>query len=359
MGTFLYVIIAILIFGVLIGVHEWGHFITARLCGVRVNEFSLGMGPLLWQRESKRGTLISLRALPIGGYCALEGEDGDSDDPAAFSNAAVWKRFLILVAGAGMNFLLGLVLILVCFSQAEAFSTPVITEFMEGCPYEGEDGLLVGDVFYKINGQRIYFTSDVSTYLARRSGDTSDITVIRDGKKVTLEDYPMTLREYVDEETGETILRYGLYFGVQETGVWAKLRYSWYSALDFVRLVWLGLEDLVTGAVGVRQMSGVVGIVDVIADVGVQSETGYDAFLNIAYLAAFIAINLAVMNLLPIPALDGGRVLFLLVTWLLERVLRRRIDPKYEAYIHTAGLVALMGLMIFVMYNDVAKIIAR
>lgn len=359
MGTFLYVIIAILIFGVLIGVHEWGHFITARLCGVRVNEFSLGMGPLLWQRESKKGTLMSLRALPIGGYCALEGEDGDSDDPASFSNAAVWKRFLILAAGAGMNFLLGLVLICACFSQAEAFSAPVVTGFMEGCPYEGGDGLLVGDEFYRINGQRIYSTSDVSTYLARRSGDTSDITVIRDGEKVTLEDYPMTLREYVDEETGETILRYGLYFGVQETGVGAKLRYAWYSALDFVRLVWLGLEDLVTGAVGIKQMSGVVGIVNVMADVGVQSETAYDAALNIAYLTAFIAINLAVMNLLPIPALDGGRILFLLVTWLLERVLRRRIDPKYEAYINTAGLVALMGLMIFVMYNDVAKIIAR
>ena len=358
MGTFLYILVAILIFGVLIGIHEWGHFMAARACGVRVLEFSLGMGPLLWQREDKHGTQVSLRAFPIGGFCAMEGEDEASEDPAAFNNAAAWKRFIILVAGAGMNFLLGLVLILVCFSQLDSFSTPTITGFMEGCPYEGADGLLEGDTFYRINGERIYFSSDVSTYLARRTGDTSDITVIRDGRKVTLKDYPMVLRDYVDEETGETIQKYGLYFGVKESGLGAKLRYSWYCAMDFVRMVRLGLVDLITGAVGVREMSGVVGIVGMIAEVGTESPTAMDAFLNIAYLSAFIAINLAVMNLLPIPALDGGRVLFLLITWVLEHILRRRIEPKYEGWINTAGFVALIGLMVFVMYNDIVKIIA-
>ena len=228
---------------------------------------------------------------------------------------------------------------------------------MEGCPYEGEDALMVGDVFWRINGQRIYFTTDVGTYLERRSGDTSDIVVIRDGKKVRLEDYPMTLREYLDEETGETLLRYGLFFGERQTGVAATLRSSWYGAMDFVRMIWIGLEDLVTGVVGIREMTGVVGIVDVIAETGTQSETHYDAFLNIAYLTAFIAINLAVMNLLPLPALDGGRILFLIVTCAAEYFLHRRIDPKYEGYVNTAGLVALMGLMVFVMYNDIARII--
>ena len=356
MSTFLYVLLAIFIFGVLIGIHEWGHFIAARACGVRVLEFSLGMGPLLWHREGKNGTQISLRALPIGGFCAMEGENEASDDPAAFNNAAAWKRLIILVAGAAMNFLLGLVLILLCFSQLDSFTTPTITEFMDGCPYEGD--LLVGDTFYRINGQRIFFSSDVGTYLARRTGDTSDIVVIRDGKKIRLDDYPMVQREYIDEETGEPTMYYGLRFGVKETGVGAQLRYSWYCARDFVRIVWLGLEDLVTGAVGIREMTGVVGIVNVIADVGTQSPTVYDALLDIAYLTAFIAINLAVMNLLPIPALDGGRVLFLIVTWLAERMLRRRIDGKYEAYVNTAGLVALMGLMVYVMYNDIARILA-
>ena len=358
MTTILYILLAILIFGVLIGIHEWGHFLAARACGVRVLEFSLGMGPRLWHRLDKKGTEVSLRAFPIGGFCAMEGEDEDSRDPMAFNNAAPWKRLLILVAGAAMNFLMGLVLILLVFSQLSTFTTPAITGFMENCPYEGEDGLMVGDTFYKINGERIYFSSDVSTYLARRTGDTSDITVIRDGKKVTLEDYPMVLRDYIDEETGETVQRYGLYFGVKETGMGARLRYSWYCAMDFVRMVRLGLTDLITGAVGLKQMTGVVGIVDMIADVGTQSPTIVDALLNIAYLTAFIAINLAVMNLLPLPALDGGRVFFLIATWVLERLLRRKIASKYEAYINTAGLVALLGLMVYVMYNDIARIIA-
>lgn len=359
MSTFLYILLAILIFGILIGIHEWGHFIAARLCGVKVLEFSMGMGPLLWQKEGKKGTLISLRALPIGGFCAMEGEDGDSDEPDSFSRAPVWKRLIILFAGAAMNFLLGVVFIVICFSQAEAFSVPVITDFMDGCPYESDDCLMVGDRFYKINGQRIYFTSDVSTYLARRSGDTSDITVIRDGEKITLRGCAMVPLAYTDEETGETVMKYGFYFGELESGAAAKLKFTWYQALDFVRDVWLGLEDLVTGAVGIREMSGVVGIVDVIAEVGVSSPTVLDALLNITYLSALIAVNLAVMNLLPIPALDGGRIFFLLVTWALEAVLGRKIDPKYEAYINTAGLILLIGLMVFLMCNDIIRIVAR
>ena len=359
MSTFLYILLAILIFGILIAVHEWGHFVAARLCGVKVLEFSLGMGPVLWQREGKKDTLFSLRLLPIGGFCAMEGEDGDSDDPHAFSCAPAWKRLIILAAGAAMNFLFGVVCILICFSQAEGFSAPVITDFMEGCPYESEDCLMQGDEFYSINGHRIYFTTDVTTFLARGGSDTADITVIRDGKKVTLEDCTMVPVEYIDEETGETVMKYGFYFGQIETGLGARLKYSWYQAVGFVRDVWMGLEDLITGAVGIRQMSGVVGIVDVIAEVGVGSPTVYDALLNITYLTALIAINLAVMNLLPIPALDGGRIFFLIVTWIAEHLLRRKIEPKYEAWINTAGLVLLMGLMVFIMVSDITKIITR
>ncbi len=356
MGTFLYILFAILIFGVLIAVHELGHFLAARLCGVRVLEFSMGMGPVLWKRQTKSGTQVSLRVLPIGGFCAMEGEDGDSPDPAAFSNAAAWKKLIILAAGAFMNFLLGFVLVIVCFSQSLYFTPPTITDFMEGCPYEGADGLQVGDTFYKINGERIYFSSDVATYLARGGDDTADIILIRDGRRVRL-DYPMVPREYTDPETGETSMKYGLYFGVQEKGVLATLKYSWYCAMDFVRMVRLGLTDLITGAAGVQQMTGVVGIVDMMAEVGASSPTVFDAILNIVYLGAFIAVNLAVMNLLPIPALDGGRIFFLVVTWLLEKLLGHRIDPKYEGYVNTAGLVLLMGLMVYVMFNDIARII--
>lgn len=357
MATFLYILLAILIFGILIGVHEWGHFIAARMCGVKVLEFSLGMGPVLWQHESRKGTLISLRLLPIGGFCAMEGEDGDSDDPRSFTCAAVWKRLIILAAGAAMNFVLGVVLIVVCFSQLEAIAVPTITGFMDGCPYESEDCLREGDTFYKINGHRIYFTSDISVYLGRGSGGVSDIVVIRDGEKIILRNYPMVPLEYTDKETGETVMKYGFFFGQSVTGAAAKLQYSWYQSIDFIRDVWLGLADLVTGAVGIRQMSGVVGIVDVIAEVGVSSPTILDALLNITYLSALIAVNLAVMNLLPIPALDGGRIFLLIVTWIAEHLLRKKIEPKYEAWIHTAGLVLLMGFMVFVMYNDIVRIV--
>ena len=357
MGTFLYILFAILIFGVLIAIHELGHFLTARLCGVRVLEFSMGMGPAIWKKQTKSGTQLSLRALPIGGFCAMEGEEGESNDPAAFVNAAAWKKLIILAAGSFMNFLLGLVLVIGCFSQVVAITPPTITGFMEGCPYEGADGLQVGDTFYRINGERIYFSDDVSTYLARGGGDTADIVLIRDGKKVKLNDYPMVLREYTDEETGQPIRKYGLYFQAQETGLAARLKYSWYTAMDFVRMVRLGLTDLITGAAGVKQMTGVVGIVDMMAEVGTSAPSVYDAILNIVYLAAFIAVNLAVMNLLPIPALDGGRIFFLLVSLVAEHVFRRRIDPKYEAYVNTAGLVALMALMVYVMFNDVARIV--
>jgi len=351
----MYIVVAVIIFGLLIASHEAGHFIAAKACGVKVLEFSIGMGPAIFKKQGKE-TIYSLRALPVGGFCAMEGEDSASRDPRAFTNQAAWKRLIILVAGSAMNFLLGFILVLLVFSQTDSFTTPTITGFMEGCPYEGEDGLMAGDTIYKIDGERIYFSSDVGFYLGRGNGRTVDLVLIRDGKKITLDDFPMTLREY--EVDGEKVMKYGLYFGVKETGAAARLKYSWYCVLNFVRLVRLGLVDLIRGAVGIRDMSGPVGIVGLINDVGRESATVSDAFSNIAYLTAFITVNLSVMNMLPIPALDGGRVLFLIVTWVAERILRRKIDPKYEGYIHAAGLILLLGLMAFVMFNDIAKIIA-
>lgn len=351
----MYIIIAIIIFGILVASHELGHFFAAKACGVKVLEFAVGMGPTLFKKQG-RETLYSLRALPLGGFCSMEGEDDDSDDPRSFGKQKAWKRFIILVAGAAMNFIFGFLLILLVFSQQESFMTPTITDFMDGCPYQGEYGFMEGDEFYRINGERIYFSSDVSTYLQRGGRDTADIVLIRNGEKIRLEDYPITLVEYPTEDGG-TELKYGLYFGVKETGTLARLKYSWYCAMDFVRLVRLSLVDLVRGVVGINEMSGVVGIVGVMNEVGQSSPSFADAMLNIAYLTALIAINLAVMNLLPIPALDGGRVLFLVLTQLIEKITRRRLNPKYEAYINAVGLILLLGLMVFVMFNDILKLI--
>ena len=351
----MYIILAILAFGVLIVTHELGHFLVAKACGVKVNEFSMGMGPQLWHRQGKE-TLYSLRALPIGGYCAMEGEDEDTGDPRAFTSRPPWQRVLILCAGAAMNFLLGFLLIL-CIAPNMNLQEPVLADFLEGCPYEGEDGLQAGDRFYSVDGHRTWFRSDLSYYLSRGSG-VHDLVVIRDGRQVRLEDYPLTQVEYPAEDGG-TVKLYGFYFAPRETGFAANLRYSWYEALSFVRLIWRSLGDLLTGAVGVRELSGVVGVVDYTNTVTAAAQSTREGLFDFAFIFALIAVNLAVMNMLPFPALDGGRVFFVLLTAVIEAVSRRRLNPKYEGYVHAAGFVLLMGLMVLVMFNDVVKILTR
>jgi len=345
----MYIIIAIILFGILIAVHEFGHFITAKLCGVKVLEFAIGMGPLLWSKQGEE-TLYSLRLLPIGGYCAMEGEDSESDDPRSFSVQHPLKKAIILVAGAAMNFLFGLLLLFVVF-VFDPPQTTEITNFMENCPYESADGFQLGDEFYKIDGHRVNVTSDISAYLSQ--GDVHDIVVRRDGKLVFLDDYEISLLEY-EEADG---LRYGFYFEAYADGIAEKIRYTWNYAMNFTRMVWGSLKDLVSGIYGVNDLSGVVGIVGVMNDVGQSSPTFFVAILNLLYFAAFIAVNLAVMNLLPIPALDGGRIFFLLILWPIEKILGHKIDPKYEGYVHSVGLALLMALMIFVMFNDVLRIV--
>ena len=356
--SLVYILFAVLIFGVLIAVHELGHFLAARLCGVTVHEFSIGMGPALWQRDGKGGTKYALRALPIGGYCAMEGEDEESGDPGALNNQGFFKRIVIFAAGAAMNFLAGFLIILCLYANAGAFRTAEVTGLMEGFPYGGETGLQVGDVLYEIDGHRIYLYGDVNIYLARGSGEGFDLVVLRDGEKVDLGFVPMVPGDYVQED-GTSFHGYGLIFGgVEEATLGAKLRVSWYNAIDFVRVIWMGLEDLITGAVGFEQFNGPVGIVSEITQVGEESPTFAAAVENIAYLGALIAVNLAVMNLLPLPALDGGRIFFLVINGLLQLVCRRQIPAKYEGYVHMAGLLMLLGLMAVVTFQDVFRLLA-
>jgi len=360
----MFIVIAILIFGILIFVHELGHFLAARACGVRVIEFSIGMGPALFKRQGEEtaqgaGTLYSLRAFPFGGFCAMEGEDEASDSSCSLASKTAWQKIFILLSGAAMNFVVGFLMIAVIFSGAEAYQTPEVTGFFEGCPYEGTEMFQEGDVFHRINGHRIYFTDNVRTYLAGNGSDYHDIVILRDGEKILFEDFYMPLVQY-EAADGGVELRYGFYFGgVQEAGFLVNLQYSWYQSLDFVRMVWQGLGALLTGAVGLNEMSGPVGVVDAVNQIASDAETTSDGLSRMVYLFALIAINLAVMNLLPIPALDGGRVFFILITWVIEKVSRRKLDAKYESYIHSAGFALLMGLMVVVMFSDVIKIIFR
>ncbi len=350
----MYIILAILLFSLLIAVHELGHFMAAKCLGVKVNEFSIGMGPALFQRE-KGETLYSLRALPVGGFCAMEGEDDESADPRAFGRAAGWRKVIILCAGAAMNFLAGLVLILMLYLPQQNVTVEVYNGPMEG--YGTQDcGLQPGDRFLSVDGHRVLVSGNASFYLGR-AGDTVRLVVERNGRRVDLGSVDLHRQDGVDENGNATHYR-GIYVGrqVEALSIPGRIAYAWRTALDFVRLVWVSLGDIVSGSVGVRDLSGPVGIVDTMNTVGTQSQSRFAAFYNLTYFAALIAVNLAVMNLLPLPALDGGRVFFLVLNGILQLLFHRKIDPKYEGYVHMAGLAMLMGLMLVVTFSDVGKL---
>ena len=328
-----YIIAAILIFGVLIGLHELGHFLAAKACGVRVNEFAIGMGPAIWKKQ-KGETLYALRIFPIGGYCAMEGEEEDSKDPRALNNQGFWKKLLIYAAGAIMNFLTGLIIILLLYAGTKAFYTPTIVSFADGCPLERQDGLQVGDTILSIDGERVYIYSDIQMLLGLNRDGTYDLVVRRDGQKVVLKDFPMERREYPTADGG-TYVGFGFSFGAEKATFGSRLVNGWNNAIDFVRMVRLSLKMLISGE---------------------QSRSVGDAIANIAYFAALIAVNLAVMNLLPLPALDGGKIFFLVINAIAMLLFKKQIPAKYENYIHFAGLILLLGLMLFVTFHDVWKL---
>ncbi len=350
-----YILAAILVFGVLIAVHELGHFMAAKACGVRVNEFSIGMGPALWKKQ-KGETQYSLRLFPVGGFCAMEGEEEDSDDPTALNNQGFWAKLLIFAAGAAMNFIVGLLIILVLYADAQAFYVPVVAGFADGCPLESADGLQEGDRLLRIDGEKVYVYSDISLLMGLNKTGAFDLQIERNGEVITLRDFTMERREYTDQN-GKAYTGYGLYFGAEEATLGRKLSYSWNNAMDFARLVRLSLQMLVTGQAGVKDLSGPVGIVSTMTQVGEQAATTRAAVENIAYLAALIAVNLAVMNLLPLPALDGGKIFFLVINAVSMQLFKKQIPAKYENYIHFAGLILLLALMAVITFSDVWKLI--
>ena len=349
------VLFAILLFSLLIFVHELGHFVAAKLSGVQVNEFSMFMGPALWSKQVGQ-TLYSIRLIPIGGYCAMEGEDGESDNPRAFDKAAWWKKLIILVAGAAVNFLVGVLLMMVVYLPVKQVVVPEISSFEAFCTINGPGGLQVGDRIVEVDGEKIYVQSDMSLILGLNPGEVHDLVVQRDGRKVTLSNFPMQTHEVTDEN-GNTRQLFGMNFTVERLDLAGRVRHAWNQSLDAVRMVRLSLQMLVRGQVGLRDMSGPVGIVQQMSIVADSSPTRYAAMMNMLYFGGFIAINLAVMNLLPIPALDGGRVVGMLITTAVEAVTKKKINPKYEGYLHGAGMIALLGLMALIMLKDIFVLI--
>lgn len=342
---------AILLFGLLILFHELGHFTTAKLFRVQVNEFSLFMGPAIFKKKIGE-TQYSLRCIPIGGYCAMEGEDKDTDSPRSFQKASWWKRLIILLAGSFMNFVMGFALFAIVFGSAKQINVPVIGEAETGCTIVREDGLQVGDRFLEIDGENVYVVGDVSWLLSMNPGETHDLVIERDGKVLTFDDYEMQTHIFGDE----TSPRYGFTFDAEDVTIGSTLRQSWNQSVNSVRMVRLSLKMLLTGQAGLKDMTGVVGMVQVMGETAEASESSSDAILNLLYLGAFIAINLAVMNLLPIPALDGGRAVCLLLTTAYEKITRRKINPKYEGYLHGIGMILLLALMALILFKDIFTI---
>ncbi|MBR4701675.1 MAG: site-2 protease family protein [Oscillospiraceae bacterium] len=358
--TVLFILIAILIFGFLIFIHEFGHFITAKLCGVRVNEFSINMGPKLfgWKRGE---TQYSFRLIPIGGYCAMEGEDGDSEDPRSFASAKWWKRLIILCAGAFMNLLTGFVVMAFLYGFEYQVLTPEILKIEQGSALS-EQGLQPGDELYSFDGKRLYFRDDFYLLEGRYDPNDVELVVLRNGEKVTYPHFRMEKREFKDKDGNPQEL-YGFSFGKQqEPNFLNATKYGALQCVDFTRMVWYGLQDLFTGRAGLKDMGGAVQVVDVIVqggtEVSKESKTS-DGICYALYIGAFIAVNLAVMNMLPIPALDGGRVLFLLIGTVYTAITKKKINPKYEAWIHGVTMVLLLGLMAFLFLKDIFVILRR
>ena len=348
------IVFAILLFSFLIFIHELGHFVAAKLSGVQVNEFAMFMGPAIvkWERGQ---TKYSIRCIPIGGYCAMEGEDTDTDNPHSFQKAAWWKRLIILLAGSGMNFITGLLLMAIVFAPAKQIVVPQIASAEVGCTVVSEGGLQVGDRLLKVDGERVYVSSDFDMILTLKGGDTHDFLVERGGQKVHVDDLKMEKHLFGDEEQP----RYGFTFALQQATFGNKLKLVWNNSMNVVRSVRMSLQMLINGQAGLKEMTGPVGIVQMMSDTAQASETNLDALMNMLYFGAFIAINLAVMNLLPLPALDGGRAVCLLLTAGFQAVTKKKIDPKYEGYLHGIGMILLLALMAVILFKDIFVIFKR
>lgn len=428
--TVMTIVIAVVLFLLVILIHELGHFSFAKLFKVKVNEFAVGMGPKIWGKK-KGETLYSLRMIPFGGYCAMEGEDEESSDERAFNRQKVWKRIIIVVAGAVFNIILGLIFLVIVQGQQELYASNTITGFypsvvspsdytealasdsdmvyycylehydlnteeysverfemvknegdatvtgMKGITYEAlleqgyepgvvheEDagtncyilrqatssysGLKYGDTIWSVNGSRALCFNDAYFEMAIDQDNTVDMVVIRDGEKVEL-----TGVKFDRSAEGYSVLDFTV--DPIEHSFGTVISQTFLEAQYMIRSVYKSLFMLVTGQVPVREMSGPIGIASAIGEVAsVGFESSFmDGVNNILYFMALIAINLGIVNLLPLPALDGGRLLFLIV----EAIRRKPVPAKYEGIIHMIGFALLMALMVFIAFSDIMKLV--
>lgn len=377
-------IVTIIMFLVMVSLHEFGHFIVAKALNFKILEYAIGFGPAIFKKQ-KGETLYAVRAVPLGGFCKFEGEEEQSEDPRAFSNQAVWKRILVVIAGGIFNVILGFVLFVAMLPSLSPMQTNVVDSVVPHS-YIEDSGIQPGDKIVKINGKHIGFYNDITLYRDGMSKDTENtVTIKRDGKKI---DVPVMLTqqrtkiaykenyiEYTSEINGfpevqridysdkvpknvqkvgteENSTRYIIGFtpeseNINFGNIWG---YAWNETKFVVKLVYRSLWELITGKVGMEQMSGPVGIVTEVNN-AVHQES--DRLLYILNLTALLTINLGVFNLLPLPALDGGRLLFMII----ELIRRKPIPPEKEGIVHAIGMLLLFALIIFISFQDIMKLI--
>lgn len=344
MNFVLTAVAAIVIFAVMIFVHELGHFIAAKSLGVKVNEFALGMGPKLISKQ--RGeTLYSIRLFPIGGFCSMEGEDEETKDERSFNNKKPWKRLIILVAGAFMNILLGFVLLVGIGASSNGYVEPVVREIVKDSGAM-ESGLLSGDKIIRANGRRVNIYEDLSWEVSNNTQDEAvlNLLVERDGERKNISITP--------KET-EGRLTYGMSFEVSENSFFKTVKNATYRTVFYARVVIDSFISLIRGTVPLSQVSGPIGIVNEIGNaVETAQTTGVEGILSLLSLAVLLTINLGVFNLLPIPALDGGRILFVII----EMIRRKPIPVDKEAIVHFIGIVLLLGLSVLIAFKDIFTI---
>ena len=366
MSIFITLIAALIVFSAVIAIHEFGHFTVAKLCGIQVNEFSIGMGPVLWKKIYK-GTQYSLRALPVGGYVALEGEESPESQQAEavrdereaedenpvppeqrtgipLNEAPVWQRVLVMVAGAFMNFVLGFVVLVILVAAQEGAITSKTIYSIENDALCGQTGLQAGDEIVAVNGRRCFVANDILYELVRTEQYRARFTVKRDGQKVELPDVQFDTWQ---DEDGQTHMTLGFtVYGIKKTPL-NVLKEAWNSTLYYGHIAFTSLTDLVRGRESINNLSGPVGIVTAI---GQAASYGWQDLLE---LLALITINLGVFNLLPFPALDGGKVVFLII----EGVTGHAVPEKLQGTLTIAAFALLFGLMLFATYNDIIRLV--
>lgn len=332
------ILLALVFFGVLIFFHELGHFLFAKLFKVKVNEFAMGMGPALIKKK-KGDTVYALRLLPVGGFCSMEGEDTESENEGAFCNKPVWQRFIIVAAGGIVNIIIGIIVVAIMLCGSDLIGTTTVHSFVDGS--ESMAGMQPGDVICKINDKHVFSEYDYSCLVLRDSDGKIDLTVKRDGSKIELKDV----------EFGVPQLQNMVVRGI-EPGILSVPKYSVRVTASISRMVYLSLFDLITGQYGLKDLSGPVGTVAYVSQTATQASEEKD-FSTLYIMMALIAVNLGLFNLLPLPALDGGRLFFMLI----EMIFRKPVPRKLEGWVHGIGLLLLLALMAVVTFSDILNLI--